>query len=137
MQVVLAGFFLSTLSWIAYLQFRSSTSTLEQRVATINANFGTGFACEPFLGRDGHGFLFDEGSGKVCYLTGEEGELLDFDYFRSWGLAGSGDHAFIFLTTDKNRPVIKITVGSLAEMAIWRKRLADTLPPIVPAALAA
>ena len=83
------------------------------------------------------GFLFDEGSGKVCYLTGEEGELLDFDYFRSWGLTGSGDHAFIFLTTDKNRPVIKINVGSLAEMAIWRKRLADTLPPIVPAALAA
>lgn len=137
MHVFLFGFVVASLSWVAYLQVKPLRMTVQQRVAGINANFGTEFACDPFLGRNGHGFLFDDKNRKVCYFMDAEGELLDFDYFRSWGLAPTGDHAFIFLTTDRNRPVIKISVASLAEMAIWRKRLADLLPAIVPATLAA
>lgn len=137
MHVFLFGVVITSLSWFTYLQFKPLRKTFEQRVASINANFGTAFACDPFLGRSGHGFLFDDKNRRVCYFMDAEGELLDFDYFRSWGLAPTGDHAFIFLTTDRNRPVIKISVASLAEMAIWRKRLADLLPAIVPATLAA
>jgi hypothetical protein len=102
-----------------------------------HANFGTEFVLDPFLGRNDHGFLFDDNTMKVCYLMGTAGELLDFDYFRSWTIAPTADHAFLFLTTDKNRPLIKISAGSLAEMTIWRRRLADLLPATVPATLAA
>ncbi|MEN3296731.1 MAG: hypothetical protein V7642_5984 [Burkholderiales bacterium] len=137
MQIYLFGFVVTSLSWLTYLQFKPVRNSLEQRVAIINKNFGTQFACDPFLGRDVHGFLFDDQSRKVCYFMDSEGELLDFDYFRSWAIAPTTEHAFIFLTTDRNRPVIRIPVGSLAEMTIWRRRLADLLPTIVPATLAA
>jgi hypothetical protein len=137
MQVFFFGFVITTLSYVAYLQFKPSRTTFEQRVATINANFGTEFVCSPFLGRSDHGFLFDDKNRKVCYFMGPEGELLDFDYFRSWAIGPTGDHAFLFLTTDRNRPVIKIPVGSLAEMTIWRRRLADLRPATVLATLAA
>jgi hypothetical protein len=137
MHVLLFGFVITSLSWFAYVQFKPSRLSLQQRVSGINVNFGTDFSCDPFLGHNGHGFLFDDTNRKVCYLMDAEGELLDFDYFKSWRIAPGGDYAFVFLTTDRNRPVIKITVGSLVEMAIWRKRLADSLPPIVPTALAA
>jgi hypothetical protein len=138
MHVLLFGFVITSLSWFTYQQFKPSRMTLQQRIASINTNFGTEFISgDPFLGRNGRGFLFDDKNRKVCYFMDTEGELLDFDYFRSWGIAPTGDFGFIFLTTDRNRPVIKISVTSLAEMAIWRRRLADSLPPIVPSALAA
>jgi hypothetical protein len=137
MQLYLFGFVITSLSWFTYLQFKSARKSVEQRLTIINENFGTRFACDPFLGRNGHGFLFDDINRKVCYFMDTEGELLDFDYFRSWAIAPTTEHAFIFLTTDRNRPVIRIPVGSLAEMTIWRRRLADLLPAIVPATLAA
>jgi hypothetical protein len=132
MQTYLFGFVIASLSWLTYLQFKPARNSVEQRVAIINKSFGTEFACDPFLGRNGLGFLFDDKSRKVCYFMGAEGELLDFDYIRSWGIAPTTEHAFIFLTTDTNRPVIRIRVGSLAEMTIWRRRLSDLLPATVP-----
>jgi hypothetical protein len=125
------------LSYFTYAQLKSSRKTFEQRVAAINANYGTEFACDPFLGCDDWGFLFDDKSRKVCYFMGAEGELLDFAYIRSWQLAREGDLGFLFLTTDKNRPVIKVRVASVEEVTIWRRRLADLFPSPAPVALAA
>jgi hypothetical protein len=137
MQLFFFGFVIATVSYFTYLQFKPSRMAFEERVAIVNANFGTEFVLDPFLGRNDHGFLFDDNNRKVCYFMGAAGELLDFDYFRSWTIAPTADHAFLFLTTDRNRPLIKISVGSLAEMTIWRRRLADLLPATVPATLAA
>jgi hypothetical protein len=137
MQVFFFGSVILSLSYFAYAQLKPVRTTFGQRVATVNANFGTNFVCDPFLGRNDRGFLFDDKNRKVCYFIGAEGELLDFDYFRSWGIAPTADHAFLFLTTDRNRPLIRIPVGSLAEMAIWRRRLANLLPVNVPATAAA
>jgi hypothetical protein len=137
MQYFLFSLVVTSLSWLTYQQLKPARKTMQQRVSEINANFGTEFVCGPFLGRNGNGFLFDDKNGKVCHFMGADGELLDFDYFKSWGIAPTADHAFIFMTTDRNRPLIKISVNSLAEMAIWRKRLADSLPTIVPQAMAA
>lgn len=137
MQGFLFGLVLTSLTYFTYVQLRSSRKSFEQRVAAINASFGTEFACNPFLGRDGCGFLFDDKNRKICYFLGAEGELLDFAYIRNWQLAREGDLGFLFLTTDKNRPVIKLRVTSVEEVAIWRRRLADLLPFHAPLPLAA
>lgn len=137
MQSFLFGLVLTSLTYVTYVQLRSSRKTFEQRVVAINTSFGTEFACDPFLGRNGCGFLFDDKNKKVCYFMGAEGELLDFAYIRNWQLAREGDLGFLFLTTDTSRPIIKVSVTSMEEVAIWRRRLADLLPFHAPVALAA
>lgn len=114
-----------------------------QLMMDTNAKHGTAFPTSPdgmhlVLSKGGaaRAMVFDEKNRKLFLVTDAakcKGEVLDFDYLRTWQLKwivkdfkGSPLHEnvhFAFGTSDIKRPLIEIPLRGIAHGNEWDKRL--------------